>query len=317
MKVRPLDNRVVEGAKETSEVDGGVYNPGLANEKGHEDEDLTLARAEPQIGAVDTDFEATIARHRNARARVVIYSDQPILANGLGSLIAADPALELNACCANLSALKEHLAGGNPDVAVLDLTLEITIATLSEFRDMSPECRLILWVNSIASDFALEALTFGIRGVLRKSLSLEAHRQCLHRVYSGDLWFEKSLMDSFRAGRRVLLTPREGQLVAMLSRGLKNKAIAFELGLTEGTVKVYLSQLLRKSGANDRFDLALRALKNLNMAGAPAEGQVQGELRSLMIDPLWSPGAPTRTGRGDSGGITNCHLPWGDVGGNK
>lgn len=216
--------------------------------------------------------------------RVVVYSDQPILAKGLETLIAADPALELNACCSKLAALNEHLANDNPDLAVLDLTPEITSAALTVLQNLAPHCKLIVWANSIAGDFALQALTIGIRGVLRKTLPLEAHRQCLHRVASGELWFEKSLTDSFRTARRVSLTERESQLVTMLARGMKNKEISSQLGITEGTVKVYLSHLFTKSGAKDRFDLALQGIKNLGMAGISTEGQ--GGLRSLVMEPL-------------------------------
>jgi len=215
--------------------------------------------------------------------RVVVYSDQPILAMGLESLIAADPALELNACCSNIAALREHLANENPDLAVLDLTPEITSAALLELQNLAPECKLILWTNTIGGDFALHALTIGIRGVLRKTLPLEALLQCLHRVGAGELWFEKSLTDSFRAARRVWLSPRESQLVTLLTRGLKNKEISGELGITEGTVKVYLSHLFQKSGAKDRFELALQALTNLGMAGISTD---QGGLRSLVMEPV-------------------------------
>ncbi|MGC9945589.1 MAG: response regulator transcription factor [Bryobacteraceae bacterium] len=215
-------------------------------------------------------------------ARVVVYSDQPILAMGLRSLIASDAALELNACCSNIFALKEHLANENSDLAVLDLTPEITSGTLHELRHLAPQCKLILWTNTIAGDFALQALTAGVRGVLRKTLPLGALLQCLHRVDAGELWFEKSLMDSFRDARRVSLSPRESQLVALLARGFKNKEISCELGITEGTVKVYLSRLFQKSGAKDRFELALQGLKNLGMAGISTD---QGGLRSLVMEP--------------------------------
>jgi two-component system nitrate/nitrite response regulator NarL len=218
-------------------------------------------------------------------ARIVIYSDQPILAMGLESLIAGDPALELNACCSSIAALKEHLANGSPDLAVLDLTTEVTTDALHELQILAPECKLILWTSTINTDFALQALTMGVRGVLRKTLPLEAHSQCLHRVCSGELWFEKSLTDSFRTTRHVSLSPRESQLVSMLTRGLKNKEICDELGLTEGTIKVYLSRLFRKSGAKDRFELALQGLKNLGMAGVSTESQ--GGLRSLIMEPVW------------------------------
>jgi len=215
--------------------------------------------------------------------RVVIYSDQPILAKGLESLIAADPALELNVYCSKVAALKEQLTNEKPDLAVLDLTPELTTGTLEELQKLAPECKLILWTNSIAGEFALQALSIGVRGVLRKTLPLEAHRQCLHRVYAGELWFEKSLTDSFRDSRRVSLTDRESQLVGMLARGLKNKEISYELGITEGTVKVYLSHLFHKSGAKDRLDLALQGLKNLGMAGV-STGQYG--LRSLVMEPV-------------------------------
>jgi len=108
--------------------------------------------------------------------------------------------------------------------------------------------------------------------------------KCLQKVQTGELWFEKSLTDSFRATRRVPLTQRESQLVTMLSRGLKNKEISCELGITEGTVKVYLSHLFQKSGTKDRFDLALQGLKNFSMSGISTEGQ--GGLRSLVMDPV-------------------------------
>src|ERR1022692_4490744 len=212
--------------------------------------------------------------------RVAVHSDQPVLAKGLESLIAADPALESSASCSKVAVLKKHLANENPDLAVLDLTPEITSAALNELQNLAPESKLILWTNTIAGDFALQALTIGIRGVLRKTLPLEAHRQCLHRVYSGDLWFEKSLMDSLRSARRVSLTQR----VSLLARGLKNKEISCELGITEGTVKVYLYRLFQKSGAKSRLDLALHGLKNLSMAGVSTEGQ--GGLRSLVMEPV-------------------------------
>jgi len=208
---------------------------------------------------------------QKATVRIVIYSDEPILAAGMESLIGEDPDLESVGCCSNLPALKDRLANGNPDLAVVDLTPQVTLTELTELQSLNRECKLILWTGPIARDAALQALTIGIRGVLRKTLPLEAHRQCLHNVHSGELWVEKSLADSLQAQERVTLTPREGQLVALLARGLKNKEIAAELGLTEGTVKVYLAHLFQKSGARDRFELAVLGIRNSRLAGAPSE----------------------------------------------
>ena len=178
--------------------------------------------------------------------------------------------------------MKARLANQVPDLAVLDLTPALTFSALHDLQSLAPQCKLILWTHSLSGTLALQALTIGVRGILRKTLSLEAHRQCLHRVYSGGFWFEKSVTDSLRDARRVSLTRRESQLVSMLARGLTNREISAELGVKEGTVKVYLSHLFQKSGAKDRLDLAIHGLKNLSMAGIAAHSP--GGLRSLFME---------------------------------
>ena len=76
--------------------------------------------------------------------------------------------------------------------------------------------------------------------------------------------------------RSYSLTPRQGQLVALLTQGLKNKEIASKLNISEGTVKVYMSRMFQKLGVKDRLELALYGLKNLTpgshvsaLTGAP------------------------------------------------
>ena len=130
-----------------------------------------------------------------------------------------------------------------------------------------------------------------MRGILRKTLPTELQVKCLQKVQAGELWFEKALTDSFLCARRVALTQREGQLVSLLSQGLKNKEIATTLMISEGTVKVYLSRLFQKVGVKDRFELALFGLKNLTTGQLPVgeKGQRLGAsampgLRSLVLD---------------------------------
>jgi hypothetical protein len=56
--------------------------------------------------------------------------------------------------------------------------------------------------------------------------------------------------------------------MGLLAQGLRNKEIAWSMGISEGTVKVYLSRLFTKVGASDRFELALLALRNVVAGGA-------------------------------------------------
>jgi DNA-binding CsgD family transcriptional regulator len=103
--------------------------------------------------------------------------------------------------------------------------------------------------------------------------------------------------------QQVALTPRQGQIVALVAQGLKNKEIAFSLGITEGTVKVYLYKLFKKLGINDRLDMALYGRKNLfggqtgleRRRDAPPPGQFAGRPvvpQSLMLVARKQPGIP-------------------------
>ncbi len=103
--------------------------------------------------------------------------------------------------------------------------------------------------------------------------------KCVRKVHAGELWFEKALTQTFLSGRTVKVSRRESELINLVSQGLKNKEIATVMGVTEGTVKVYLSRLFGKIGARDRFRAgthraAQRAQRNgfLQHAAACADG---------------------------------------------
>jgi len=200
--------------------------------------------------------------------RVYLYSDQPILAKGLEALLAATGRFQLECFFSGVPELMERLESNVPEILLLDLTPEVTFGVLSDIKRVVRECKLVLWVNSISTELAFQAMGLGVRGILRKTLPAELQVKCLHKVSEGELWFEKALTDSFLAAKRVVLSQREGQLITLLSHGLKNKEIASTLLISEGTVKVYLSRLFQKVGVKDRFELALFGLKNLTSGQA-------------------------------------------------
>jgi two-component system nitrate/nitrite response regulator NarL len=235
--------------------------------------------------------------------RILLYTDQPILAKGLESLLRETPGFDLVAHCSTIQALLEQLPEDKADVALLDLTPEITFAVLSALKQAAPVCKLVLWVNDISTELAFQAVGLGLKGILRKTLAGDLQIKCLAKIYSGELWFEKALTDAFFAARRVPLTRREGQLVSLLAQGCKNKEIATALAISEGTVKVYLSRLFQKLGVKDRFELALFGLKNLNtILGPTADKRASAEaftgLHSLVLQGATAnpPGKPSPYG---------------------
>jgi two-component system, NarL family, nitrate/nitrite response regulator NarL len=198
---------------------------------------------------------------------VLLCSDEPILAEGLERVLSGSAGLKLVSHCDRMDLLSAEIEKHRPDVLIVDLSAGISFSVLNTLHDTASRIRTILWVNSISTELALQAMAFGIRGILRKTASIEVMLRCLNSVGDGELWFEKAMTDSIMSAGRYSLTRREGQLVSLLAEGMKNKDIAAALAISEGTVKVYLSRLFHKLGVKDRLELALCGVKNLTPGG--------------------------------------------------
>jgi two-component system nitrate/nitrite response regulator NarP len=88
--------------------------------------------------------------------------------------------------------------------------------------------------------------------------------ECMDAVVGGKKWIDPELERQTqhareRASSAPSLTPRERDLVDLVRQGLRNRDIAAELGVTEGTVKVYLHGIFEKVGVDNRTELAMRA----------------------------------------------------------
>jgi DNA-binding NarL/FixJ family response regulator len=171
--------------------------------------------------------------------------------------------------------LESEMDVHQPDLLLLDLTSDLHFSALVRLHQTGMQAKVVLWVDTISTELAMQAMSVGVRGILRKSLTPDKLIRCLTRVQEGELWFEKALTDSLMSAQRYKLTRREGQLVSLLSQGLKNKEIATALSISEGTVKVYLSRLFQKVNVKDRFELALYGLKNLTAGSGNLEAVTQ------------------------------------------
>jgi DNA-binding NarL/FixJ family response regulator len=225
--------------------------------------------------------------------RVYLYSEQPLLASGMGTVITAEEGFQLRCFSSGLAELAKGLQSDPPDVLLLDAEPSGIMEAVGAVKSEVPGLKLVLWVNSISTEAAFQAMGAGVRGILRKNLAVHLQIQCLREVQQGGLWYEKALTDGFLAAKRIALSRREGQLMVLLSQGLKNKEIGDALRLTVGTVKIYISRLLHKAGAQDRFELALCGLRNLanqpfdRQDSADGSDEIPG-LRSLMIEKRWT-----------------------------
>jgi DNA-binding NarL/FixJ family response regulator len=199
---------------------------------------------------------------------LVVYTSEPLNAMALASLLGSCPDVLLASIVADLPTLADHVAVSKPDVTLLSVDGLLDWGLLQLLHRESPSSRLVLWMHDIAAESAFRAKEWGVRGILRKSLPPDMILKCVRRVYEGELWFEKTLTETFLSGRTVRVSRRENQLITLVSQGLKNKEIASVMEISEGTVKVYLSRLFEKVGVRDRFELAMFGLRS---ASNPAD----------------------------------------------
>jgi two-component system nitrate/nitrite response regulator NarL len=215
-----------------------------------------------------------------------LVSDEPVLARGLRSLLAAGNEFDLVELGGNLDEAAKHLGQTPCDLLIVDVGDEVQIQQISTFRRVAPDCKIVLWGRSIPVPIAHHAVTMGVRGILRKNLPEEILLRCLRSVKAGEVWFDRSLTQSLLDMETVKLSRREVQLLALIVEGSSNKEISDILGLSEGTVKFYLSRLFRKVRVQDRFELALYGLKNLGsgLGGGDRSALLSARGLSFVVD---------------------------------
>jgi len=199
---------------------------------------------------------------------------------------------EMSGVCTTAARLMEHVQLEHPDLVLIEVTPEISLDMLKRLTASAGQSPVILWVDTVSTEFASQVLVLGIRGILRRNLPVDLLIKCLEKVAAGELWLEKGLTDRLLSSKRVVVTPRQRELMVLLAQGRKNKEIAHLLGITEGSVKVYLSQLFQKLGVNDRFELAVFALKNFGMdqsGESPASVQDRSSHRETRSIPEFLP----------------------------
>ena len=158
-----------------------------------------------------------------------------------------------------------------PDVALVDLVMPRLdgIATIERLRTASPATRVLVLTSFLDDDKIFPAVRAGAAGYLLKDAQPDDLVAAIRTVSEGKAQLDPSVaarvLEELAADTRTpapeLLTAREREVLALLARGLANKAIARELGVTEKTVKTHVSNILGKLGVHDRTQAALYAVR--------------------------------------------------------
>jgi two-component system nitrate/nitrite response regulator NarP len=199
--------------------------------------------------------------------RVLIADDDPLTASGI-ELLLANTNFQVVANVRSGKEVLDTMAASRPELLVLDIRMpeRTGLDVLRTLRGRGDKRPVVLLTGSINDQAVREAMELGVEGLVIKANAPGDLPACLEAVSRGRRWFDQEVMQRAMelaqdpgAGRDPLeqLSVRERGIVALVQRGLRNKEVAEELGLTEGTVKVHLHKIFEKLGIQSRTELIL------------------------------------------------------------
>jgi DNA-binding NarL/FixJ family response regulator len=203
------------------------------------------------------------------KIRVALVDDHPIVLQGLQHLFERHDDFTVVATCQDAESALAAVRDQRPDVMVLDLRMpgRDGLDVLRTLNHEQLSCRTVLLTAAITEDQVLEAVKLGAAGLVLKESAPETLLTCVRRVNAGEQWIDrdtvtrafKTVLDREAAQKEAsqTLTPREIEIVKMVAQGLRNRAIAERLSISEGTVKVHLHNIYEKFGVDGRLELVL------------------------------------------------------------
>ena len=199
--------------------------------------------------------------------KILLADDHPMIRTAIEVLL-RDTGYELAGTAGTGEEALREAARLMPDIILLDLQMPegTGMEVLRKLRSERAAVRIVILTAAIDDASLAEARALSVNGMVLKNSDPAYLLECLDRVRAGGSWIDpelsarsEELAEAYGSLARPPLAPRERQLIRFIRRGLRNREIAKELGVTEGTVKVYLHSIFEKLGVKNRTELAIRA----------------------------------------------------------
>jgi len=212
--------------------------------------------------------------------RILVADDHALVREGIRYVLDSEPDFEVVAEAANGREAVELALQHKPDVVVLDITMpeETGLSAAARLRDLLPSARVLLLSMHDQAEYVREGMKLGTHGYLLKESAGEDRRAAIRAVYAGGTFFSPAVVKRLpaptppqapsAAALLRALTPRERDVLDGVARGLTNKAIAAELGISRRTVEAHRESLMRKLEIHNVAGLTRFALE-AGLAGTP------------------------------------------------
>jgi DNA-binding NarL/FixJ family response regulator len=208
----------------------------------------------------------------SAHYRFVIADDHPLFRGALrGAVASLFPGAEVAEAGTFDEASKILDQGAEVDLVLLDLAMPGVrgFSGLMYMRAQYPGVPVVVISASDDPATIRRCMDFGASGFIPKTLGVDGMRNAIAAVLKGGIWTPPDVdltassdsETSAMLARLVTLTPQQVRVLMMLSEGLLNKQIAYELTVSEATVKAHVSAILQKLGVESRTQAVIAAAK--------------------------------------------------------
>ena len=204
--------------------------------------------------------------------RVLIADDHPIVREGLRTLIASEPGMEMVGEATNGAEAVSLARSLQPDVILMDLIMPVMdgLHAISEIKAENPEASILVLTSFAEQDKVFPAIRAGALGYLLKDTAPDQLLQAIYDVHRGEPSLHPSValqlireinQPSDLSPAPDPLSQRELQVLKLLAQGLTNQEIADRLVISEWTVRTHVRNILGKLHLANRMQAALYALR--------------------------------------------------------
>lgn len=204
--------------------------------------------------------------------RIIIVDDHPLFRGALNQALSVALQHADMVESSSLDELTEQLASDSDiDLILLDLTMPGVqgLSGLLYLRAQHPEIPVIIVSANEDANIIRRCIEFGASGFVPKSKPVELIREAVQHVLEGNVWtppdMDLEAADDEEVGdlvaRLSTLTPQQVRVLMMLGKGLLNKQIAYELNVSEATIKAHVSAILQKLGVDSRTQAVIAVNK--------------------------------------------------------
>jgi DNA-binding NarL/FixJ family response regulator len=228
--------------------------------------------------------------------KLVLVESQRLIREALQSLLQATGNILVVGEASGPQELLDVVDAHQPDVVLLSIDgwNERDVALLQELPRLSERVRTLVVMSETDPTLHARAIQLGALGIVLKTQSGQLLMKAVQKVHAGELWLDRAQTadvvnrltnkrtdEDPDSTKIASLTPRERQIVTLVSEGLKNKGIAERLFISEATARNHLTSILDKLELSNRFQLAVFAFRKglVSCPQTPAMLRAVGALR--------------------------------------